>query len=230
MREALITTLEILDIKYCNYKTWLFMRVDKSNRNIMIIFLEKNNYNYVINDYEIMIFFNKEGNKMLYDGWLKIEEIRHGGKKYEKLKLYDAVCGIVINNDDKILLVKQYRPCIGKYSWEIPAGCLDVVGEDPMETMVRELKEETGIELNQLISLVLVKKYYTVIGCSDSMSYIYLIYTDAESIDKKIEDDDVEEIKWFTLSEFKKMINDEEILDNKTQRAYEYIIKEKIIT
>ncbi|CAH1783847.1 unnamed protein product [Owenia fusiformis] len=44
---------------------------------------------------------------------------------------------------DCIVLVKQYRPPMKTYTIEFPAGLIDS-GEDPKETAVRELKEETG--------------------------------------------------------------------------------------
>ena len=48
--------------------------------------------------------------------------------------------------DDKILLVKQFRPAINKETLEIPAGKLEY-GEDPMACGLRELNEETGMEM-----------------------------------------------------------------------------------
>lgn len=162
----------------------------------------------------------------LYDGWLKILRIYHNERPYEKLEMYSAVSALITNQENKILLVKQYRPCIGKYSWEIPAGCLDQDGESKIQALIREIKEETDIDKEQINFITLIRQYYSMCGCSDSQSYIYHVTVDCEAIDKKIEDDDVEEIKWVTIQEFKKMYLKGEIIDNKTQRAYEYFVWE----
>lgn len=47
-------------------------------------------------------------------------------------------------NEDRIVLVKQYRYSIGDYIYELPAGLVDA-GEHYKDTAVREMKEETGL-------------------------------------------------------------------------------------
>ena len=48
-----------------------------------------------------------------------------------------------IKPDDEIIVIRQFRPPTGKYTWETPAGLIDP-GEDPAVAALRELKEETG--------------------------------------------------------------------------------------
>jgi len=48
------------------------------------------------------------------------------------------------HNQYEVVMVRQYRPALDSYSLEIPAGMRDVVGEDPQDTAIRELQEETG--------------------------------------------------------------------------------------
>lgn len=45
----------------------------------------------------------------------------------------------------RVLLIRQYRHPVGAYLWEVPAGLLDVPGEDPLECAQRELLEEAGV-------------------------------------------------------------------------------------
>lgn len=46
---------------------------------------------------------------------------------------------------EEVLLIQQYRHPVGTYDWEIPAGLLDVAGEDPHAAAVRELAEEAEL-------------------------------------------------------------------------------------
>ncbi|WP_297006273.1 NUDIX domain-containing protein [uncultured Corynebacterium sp.] len=45
----------------------------------------------------------------------------------------------------EVLLVRQYRRPVRRYLWELPAGILDLVGEDPLAGARRELAEEAGV-------------------------------------------------------------------------------------
>lgn len=53
-----------------------------------------------------------------------------------------AVAVVVIDEQDRVLLVNQYRHPVGMTLWELPAGLLDVAGEAPLEAAKRELWEE----------------------------------------------------------------------------------------
>ena len=55
----------------------------------------------------------------------------------------DCVAIVAIDNDDNVLLVNQFRHSVEKELLEIPAGGIDN-GEDPADTVRREMQEETG--------------------------------------------------------------------------------------
>ncbi|MBR1090307.1 NUDIX hydrolase [Bradyrhizobium manausense] len=55
----------------------------------------------------------------------------------------DYVVALAITPDSRVLLVRQYRPAIERFSLELPAGMLDP-DEDPRTAAARELLEETG--------------------------------------------------------------------------------------
>jgi ADP-ribose pyrophosphatase len=54
-----------------------------------------------------------------------------------------AVAIVAVDDEDRILLVRQYRHAAGRVMIEIPAGTLEP-GEDPLSCAARELDEETG--------------------------------------------------------------------------------------
>jgi ADP-ribose pyrophosphatase len=63
-----------------------------------------------------------------------MEIIRHPG----------SVVIIPMTDKGEIVLVRQYRPAIGRSAWELPAGSLNP-GEDPRAAAVRECHEEIGL-------------------------------------------------------------------------------------
>ena len=60
-----------------------------------------------------------------------------------------GVVGAIIEKEGKILLVKE-AGTHDKGKWNQPAGWIDV-GEDPIEMVKRELKEETGLDFNPMV-------------------------------------------------------------------------------
>lgn len=59
---------------------------------------------------------------------------------------HGAVGVLAVDADDRILVVEQYRHPVRHRVQEIPAGTLDVAGEDPQAAAVRELAEEADLE------------------------------------------------------------------------------------
>lgn len=55
-----------------------------------------------------------------------------------------AVAILALDDEDRVLMIRQYRHPVGATLWEIPAGLRDVAGEPLVETARRELLEEAG--------------------------------------------------------------------------------------
>jgi 8-oxo-dGTP pyrophosphatase MutT (NUDIX family) len=64
-----------------------------------------------------------------------------------------AVGVVVLDDEDRVLLVGQHRYTLGAYSWEIPEGGVPA-GESPLDGAARELGEETGVEATDWRELV----------------------------------------------------------------------------
>jgi ADP-ribose pyrophosphatase len=68
-------------------------------------------------------------------GIVEREYVRHTG----------AVCVLAVDDEDRVLLLRQYRHPVRHELWEPPAGLLDVADEDPLLTAQRELAEEADL-------------------------------------------------------------------------------------
>lgn len=85
----------------------------------------------------------------IYDGKivnLRVDTVELPDKKYSKREIVEhpgAVGVIAITDNNELIMVKQFRKPVEKFLLEIPAGKLEI-NEEPRETGIRELKEETG--------------------------------------------------------------------------------------
>ena len=140
-----------------------------------------------------------------------VEIPNRGYKKREIVEHNGAVGIIAITRENKVVLVKQYRKAIEKELWEIPAGKIEP-GENPKESAIRELKEETGYSAQ---SIKLLHKFYTSAGFSNQKIYIYLA-ENLTSGSQDFDDDEFIETKEFSLNEVYDMIYNNDIEDAKT--------------
>ena len=104
---------------------------------------------------------------------LQVDEVElpNGKKaKRELIKHPGAVAIIAITDENKLVLVEQYRKALQRTIVEIPAGKLEK-GEEPLECAKRELEEETGYECK---SIELVTSFYTSPGFADEIVHVYL--------------------------------------------------------
>ncbi len=156
---------------------------------------------------------------ILYNGWIKIKEITHANRKFEKLETYDAVSALVTDLNNKILLVKQYRPCLDAYTYEIPAGCVDKL-KTMKEILFEELEEEANIKKSSILCSRLIDSFNMMSGLTNAVMYVYKVCVNIKGVNQKINDIDVEEIIWVTFDELQEMILRNQITDAKTKIAY----------
>ena len=78
---------------------------------------------------------------------------------------------MVLDDDNRVLLLRQYRHPVRRYLWEPPAGLLDEAGEDPLEAAKRELYEEAHLQAGRWDVLLDV---FTSPGMTDEAVRIYL--------------------------------------------------------
>ena len=134
---------------------------------------------------------------------MKAEIVRHPG----------SVVIVPVTDEGKIVLVRQYRPPLGRWAWELPAGSLKP-GEDVEKAARRECHEEIGQVPQAMMRL---GTFYPTPGyCDEEMVFFKAssLETPAEAAAQD-EDEDIE-VKTFTIVEARDMIRRGEIRDMKT--------------
>ena len=74
------------------------------------------------------------------------------GKPFYRFIIPNSVIILALTEDDKILLIRQYRPSVESYTLELPCGQIDK-NESPRKAAIRELYEETGYVCKKFNSL-----------------------------------------------------------------------------
>ncbi|MFF8427669.1 MULTISPECIES: NUDIX hydrolase [unclassified Streptomyces] len=78
-----------------------------------------------------------------------------------------SVAVLALDEEDRVLLIRQYRHPVRHKLWEIPAGLLDVPGENPLHAAQRELYEEAHVKAEDW--RVLSDVYTTPGGCDEAV-------------------------------------------------------------
>jgi len=128
-----------------------------------------------------------------------------------------GVAILAYTEENKVLLAEQYRKALDEVTLEIPAGKIDN-GENPLETAIRELEEETGYKSDNMTFL---GKIATAPGFCDEYLYIY----SAKDLKKGIKQGDEDEfinVREYFIDELKEMIKQGIIKDSKTLAALLY--------
>jgi 8-oxo-dGTP pyrophosphatase MutT (NUDIX family) len=126
----------------------------------------------------------------------------------------DAVGILAVDDDDRVLLLAQYRHAVGQRLLEIPAGLMDVDGEPPQETAARELAEEASLAAGQWELLL---EMYPSPGFCDERWSVYLardlsVAPDSEFV-REHEEAEMEAI-WVPMDEAVRAVLERRITDS----------------
>ena len=126
-----------------------------------------------------------------------------------------AAAVVPVMDDGRLLMVRQYRNALERYTLELPAGKLDDPKEEGIVCAARELEEETGYRSDKLEWLITLRT--TVAFCDERIE----IFTAHDMIptSQDLDEDEYIDLKAYTLDELKKKIFSGEIEDSKTIAA-----------
>jgi ADP-ribose pyrophosphatase len=156
--------------------------------------------------YKCGLFRVTEDEAVDKSGWkMKRNVVRHLG----------SAVMMAVDDDDRVMLVRQYRLPADQYMWELPAGKIDE-GENALQAARRELIEETGLTAKKWKKLVI---FYPSPGYVEEKMTIYLAKELTQGDSHPMEDERIE-TRWFTKKELRKMIAENKIVDAKTMIAF----------
>ncbi|CCK31149.1 ADP-ribose pyrophosphatase [Streptomyces davaonensis JCM 4913] len=102
-----------------------------------------------------------------------------------------SVAVLALDHEDRVLLIKQYRHPVRHKLWEIPAGLLDIPGENPLHAAQRELYEEAHVKAEDW--RVLTDVYTTPGGCDEAVRvFLARDLSEAEGERFSVEDEEAD--------------------------------------
>ena len=128
---------------------------------------------------------------------------------------HGGVCIAAIDEQDNILLVKQFRYPMQQVTLEVPAGKLEK-GEDPADCGKRELREEAGRTCGKYTSL---GKLFPTPAYDTEVIHMYLAQELSAPEEQELDEGEFLDVTELPLEEAVQMVMNNEIPDAKTQIA-----------
>lgn len=111
----------------------------------------------------------------------------------------DKVDAVIIcayhKESEKLVIIKEFRVPINKYIYELPAGLVDSDDENFESAVIRELKEETGLDVTEIKKDLSCNQVYLSPGMTDeSAAFVYCICEGEISSEFLEDDEDIEAV------------------------------------
>jgi 8-oxo-dGTP pyrophosphatase MutT (NUDIX family) len=119
-----------------------------------------------------------------------------------------AVGAVILDDDDRVLLVGQHRYTLDRYSWEIPEGGVPE-GEAPLDGARREVREETGVEADGWREIV---RFDLSNSISDETGVIFAAHVTGHGVASPEPSEEIA-IRWVAFDEALAMTIDGRISD-----------------
>lgn len=169
-------------------------------------------------------YFNVLNERGEYTGEIESRENCHKNGLWHK-----AVALFIINNKGQVLLQKRSKnKKLWPNMWDMTAGGHVLAGEFGFQTVIRETKEEIGIDVS--------KKDITFIGASISSNQkgeiinnhfneYYIVNSDVDEKSLKLQEEEVSEVKWIDKEEIIKRIQNKYDGITDKQGCWEYLLE-----
>ena len=135
--------------------------------------------------------------------------------KWDFLEHKGAAAVVPVLPDGRIIMVRQYRNALDRFTLEIPAGAKNFPEEEGIVCAARELEEETGYRCEKLEPLV--NLVTTVAFCNETIDVF--LAKDLIPSSQNLDEDEFIELEYYTIEELSSMIHQGILQDSKTVAA-----------
>lgn len=132
--------------------------------------------------------------------------------KWDYIHHNGAAAVVAVTKEGKLLMVRQYRNALDRYTLEIPAGALDYPEEPKIECAYRELEEETGFRTEHLEYLLSINT--TIAFCDEAIDVF--VARDLIPSRQHLDPDENIQVEEWDLEDLLKLIYSGTITDGKT--------------
>jgi ADP-ribose pyrophosphatase YjhB (NUDIX family) len=153
--------------------------------------------------------------------WLDDVELPNGERiEHHVLKFpRPSVTAVVVDDQDRTLLIWRHRYITDTWGWEVPAGWAEA-GEDLTDTARREVEEETGYRPGTVRRMT---AYDAIAGIS-TMRFTSFVATDAVRIGEPRDLVEASRVEWIPLSDVPKLADSGQISDGPSLTALSYYL------
>ena len=157
------------------------------------------------------------GERVIYDNpwvWLgQVDVELPDGERFwhHVVRLHRAAMMVLVDEQDRVLLLWRHRFVQDRWGWELPGGLIDE-GEEPSETAARELEQETGYRAGRVEHLV---TFQPMVGMVDS-EHVVFVGRDPEKAGEPTETTEIERMEWVPLASVPGLIAAGEIWNSGT--------------
>ncbi|OMI26604.1 DNA mismatch repair protein MutT [Bacillus haynesii] len=132
------------------------------------------------------------------------------------------VASVSIFSDDKVLMIKENKPAaINK--WNFPSGRIEY-GEDILYSARREVKEETGLDVN----LIAATGVYNFISSTKNQVILFHFIGEVTGGSLKLEEDEILDSKWIKVSDLATFENEDLREPNVIKQIIENLLRENL--
>ncbi|PID99113.1 hypothetical protein CSA80_03295 [Candidatus Saccharibacteria bacterium] len=216
---CVVRLLRVSDSSYSNeflrrHTGWNASMAFMGSGAVVSVTIKEHEATTIVSNRDFRILSEKS---MYKNPWLEVSELQisREGKPgtYSVVYRQDTVAIIVRNSSNELLMLKQYRFPTQANSWEIPMGGIEK-GESPLQAATRELKEETGIDLQNGRH---IGTFRPVPGLTPQRVHVFSVFVNVSELDANLRQvDEIISKKFVSQSEFRKMVSDGRVSDGFT--------------